>query len=349
MQGERQLDRRAQEVLAAVIRQYILQGAPVGSKAVAEDFPESVSPATIRNCMADLEEAGFLSQPHVSAGRVPTDKAYRYYVDRLIGPGRLGKELELYIADALGAEPASPEQLLARSSHVLSEVSQNLGLVMGPAPEEKLLEHIHFVNRPDHRILAVIVSKPDLIENRVVRMDEEISQADLDRAAQYLNTDFRGWSLRAVRVEIFKRLEEMKSLYDQLVSNVAKLFAWGALADDTPGPFFVEGQGRLIAHLQAENIRQAAGLLAVFEEKARLASILNACLQMPAPGVRVFIGGENVSEEMRECTLILAPYRYRHHVVGALGVLGPTRMEYERTIPTVDYVAHLCSKLLSVD
>jgi heat-inducible transcriptional repressor len=349
MEGSRDLGKREQEVLANIIHQFVMHGLPVGSKAVAQELPEAISPATIRNCMAELEAGGFLTHPHVSAGRVPTDKAYRYYVDRLLEARGLSHATQEYISAMLTTEAASPEHLMAKTSCVLSEVLRNLGLVLGPAPEEKLLEHIHFVKLEERRILAVIVSKPDLIENKVVRIDEEISQEELDRAAMYLNSEFRGWSLRTVRLQIFKRLEEMKNLCEQIVRNTAKLFAWGALAEEAPGPVFVDGHAKFLEQLQTENVRKVAELVAIFEEKAKLANILTACLQMASSGVRIFIGRENPSVEMQECTLIVAPYRYRHRVVGALGILGPMRLEYEHAITTVDYVAHLCSKLLSAN
>ena len=361
MKVEIELGRRQREVLATIIRQYISTGVPVGSKAVSEQLPEELSTATIRTVMGQLEEGGYLAQPHTSAGRVPTDKAYRFYVDRVVaGSTRLTASTERLIRERLGAAPsqtddpeqvAAPEQLMAKlllkTSRVLSEVSHNVGLVLGPAPEEKILEHVKFVKLPDHRILAVIVSKPDLIENQVVRPEEEFSQEELDRAASYLNGEFRGWSLRTIRVEIFQRLEEMKAICDHLVSSIAALFTSGALAGEEAGPLFVDGTARILDQPGFEDTRKTRALLETFEEKAKLVRILNACLQSSTPGVRILIGRENTAREMQQCTLIVAPFCYRRRVMGALGVVGPTRMEYDRAITAVEYVAHLCSKLLS--
>jgi heat-inducible transcriptional repressor len=342
-----ELDGRARRVLAVIVAQYILGGEPVGSKAVTARFPESVSSATIRNCMAELEAAGYLVHPHVSAGRIPTDKAYRYYVDSMLGATRLKAALQEFIDQALGSEQDAPERLMAKASHVLAEVSGNVGLVLGPAPDEKLLEHIHFVKLPERRALAVIVSKPDLVENKVIHVEEDLPQDELDRIAQYLNGEFRGWSLGTIRMEIFQRLEEMKALCDRLLSNAARLFIWGALAEPQPGPVFVEGTSAFLGRPEFEDAQRIKELLATFEEKTRLVDILNACMFSSAPGVRVLIGRENPTSEMQDCALILAPYRYRSRVVGTLGVVGPMRMEYDHTITTVEYVAHLCSKLLS--
>ena len=349
MDDSKELGIRERQVLEAIIREYVSNGSPVGSKVIADKSAESLSPATIRNCMADLENAGYLKQPHISAGRVPTDKAYRFYVDQIIGSVRISPEVEKYIEQHLASEPMSPERLMSRISRVLAEVSHNVGLVLGPALEEKLLEHVKFVKLPEMRVLAVIISKPDLIENRIVRLEEDVSQEDLDRTANYLNAEFRGWSLATIRLEIFKRLEEMKFLCDQLLSNVAKLLMWGALAEETSNPLFVEGTAALLEPAGFEDFAKVRNLLSTFEEKAKLIKILSVCIEPRATGVRIFIGDENPAREMQDCAVIMAPYRYRSRVVGALGVVGPKRMEYDRTISLVDYIAHLSSRLLSIN
>jgi len=349
MKGGCELGRRQCEVLATLVRRYVSTGLPVGSKAVANRLTEQLSSATIRNLMVELEAAGLLHQPHVSAGRVPTDKAYRFYVDHLAEAKSLGAATEKYIDESLNSQGTSPVELLAKISHILSEVSHNVGLVLGLPLEEKLLEHIKFVRLPERRVLAVIVSKPDLVENKVIRLDEEFSQEELDRTADYLNAEFRGWSLRTIRVEIFKRIEDMKVAFARLLANVATLFMWGALAGEDPGQLFVDGTVKMLDQPEFMAGHRLRNLLAAFEEKAKLARILGACLESSAPGVRVFIGGENADAEMRHCTIVAAPYHYRDHAVGALGVVGPTRMEYDRAMRAVEYVAHLTSRLLSAN
>jgi heat-inducible transcriptional repressor len=347
MRGEHELERRQREVLTALVRQFIPSGVPVGSKTLAGHLAEPLSSATIRNAMAELEAKGYLTQPHVSAGRVPTDKAYRFYVDRVLGPTRLGPAMEKYIDETLRHAPGPLEQLMARTSRLLSEVSHNVGLVLAPALEEKLLEHIKFVMLPERRVLVVIVSKPDLMESKIIRLEEDFSQEELDRTADFLNAEFRGWSLRTIRLEIFKRMEEEKILYDRLLKNVATLFMWGALASEEPGPLFVDGTAKILDRREFEDVRKIKELLETLEEKAKLVKILSACLQSSNVGVRILIGAENSEKQMQHCTLIVAPIHYRQRRVGALGVVGPTRMEYDRAITAVDYVAHLCSRLLS--
>jgi heat-inducible transcriptional repressor len=347
MQGQTDLPRRDREILVALLRQFISSGIPVGSKALAAQMPEGLSSATIRTVLAALEEGGFLAQPHKSAGRIPTEMAYRFYVDRVVAGARLEPNAEKYIDETLRCDADRLERLMIKASRILSEVSRNVGLVLAPALEEKLLEHIKFVNLPDRRVLAVIVSKPDLVENRVVRLEDEFTQEELDQAADFLNAEFHGWSLGTIRLEVFKRLEADKILYDRLLKNVATLFMWGALSEVEAGPLFVDGTAKILERPEYEDVQKIKQLLKTLEEKAKLVRILGACLQTPEAGVRILIGRENSEKQMQHCTLIVAPLHYRNRAVGALGVVGPMRMEYDRAISTVDYVAHLCSRLLS--
>jgi heat-inducible transcriptional repressor len=310
-------------------------------------LPEPLSSATIRNVLAALEESGFLVQPHVSAGRIPTEQAYRFYVDRVVAGARLAPDTERYIDLTLRSEADRLERLMIKASRTLSEVSHNVGLVLAPALEEKLLEHIKFVNLPDHRVLVVIVSKPDVVENRVVRLEDEFTQEELDQAANFLNAEFHGWSLGTIRLEVFKRMEADKVLCDRLLKNVATLFMWGALSEEETGPLFVDGTAKILERPEFEDVQKIKQLVKTLEEKVKLGRILGACLQTPETGVRILIGRENSEKQMHHCTLVVAPLHYRDRAVGALGVVGPTRMEYDRAISTVDYVAHLCSRLLS--
>ena len=347
MRSQIDLPTRDREILVALIRQFITSGLPVGSKALAVQLPEPLSSATIRNVLATLEESGFLLQPHVSAGRMPTEKAYRFYVDRVVAGARLTPDTEKYIDLTLRSDGNRLERLMIKASRTLSEVSHNVGLVLAPALQEKLLEHIKFVNLPDHRVLVVIVSKPDLVENRVVRLEDEFTQEQLDQAANFLNAEFHGWSLGTIRLEVFKRMEADRILCDRLLKNVATLFMWGALSEEETGPLFVDGAAKILERPEFEDVQKIKQLVKTLEEKAKLGQILGACLQTPEAGVRILIGRENSEKQMQHCTLVVAPLHYRNRAVGALGVVGPTRMEYDRAISTVDYVAHLCSRLLS--
>ena len=347
MPTQNDLPKRDREILVALIRQFIGSGLPVGSKALAATLEEPLSSATIRNVLAELEQSGFLEQPHISAGRIPTERAYRFYVDRVVVGARLAPDTERYIDRALTPDADRLERLMVTASRTLSEISSNVGLVLAPALEEKLLEHIKFVNLPDRRVLVVIVSKPDLVENRVVRLEDEFTQEELDQAANFLNAEFRGWSLGTIRLEVFTRIEAEKMVCDRLLKNVATLFMWGALSEEEAGQLFVDGTAKILERREFEDVQRIKQLVKTLEEKANLARILAACLQSPEAGVRILIGHENSETQMQHCTLVVAPLHYRNRAVGALGVVGPTRMEYDRAISTVDYVAHLCSRLLS--
>jgi len=347
MKWQIELSNRDREILVALVRQFIASGFPVGSKALAAQMPVPISSATIRSVLGGLEDGGFVMQPHVSAGRVPTEKAYRFYVDRVVAGARLAPDTERYIDQTLRSDGDRLERLMVKASRTLSEVSRNVGLVLAPALEEKLLEHIKFINLPDHRALVVIVSKPDLVENRVVRLEDEFTQEELDQAANFLNAEFHGWSLGTIRLEVFHRMEADKILCDRLLKNVATLFMWGALSEDERGGLIVDGTARILEVPEFADVQKVKQLVKTLEEKAKLAGILEACLQIPEAGVRILIGRENAEKQMHHCALVVAPLHYRNRAVGALGVVGPMRMEYDRAMSTVEYVAHLCSHLLS--
>jgi heat-inducible transcriptional repressor len=347
MNSQNDLSNRGREILVALIRQFIAHGSPVGSRALAEQMAEPVSSATIRSILVMLEEGGFLMQPHISAGRVPTEKAYRYYVDRVVTGLRMAPDTERYIDQTLRSDGDRFERLMLNASRTLSEVSHNVGLVLAPALEEKLLEHIKFINLPDHRVLVVIVSKPDLVENRVIRLDGTFTQDELDQAANFLNGEFQGWSLGTIRLEIFQRMEADKILCDRMLKNVATLFMWGALMEDDAGGLIVDGTAKILERPEFEDVQKIKQLVKALEEKAKLAAILEACLQTPETGVRILIGREIADKQMQHCTLVVAPLVYRNRAVGALGVVGPIRMEYDRAMSTVGCVARVCNRLLS--
>jgi len=345
-----ELERRQLDVLSAIVKRFVATGAPVGSKAIAEDLAQDLSAATIRHTMMELEADGYLEQPHVSAGRVPTEKAYRLFVDRVAAGCSLKPETARYIHQSLGAEGSSTEQLMVRSSRLLAELSGNVGVVLAPAPSEKLLEHIKFVALPDRRVLAVIVSRPDVVENQVIRLEDELPQAELDRAADYLNAEFRGWSLRTIRLEIFKRMEELRATCETLLTRLAHLFSAGAIGQQESGLLFLEGTSRILGQPEFVDTRRVRALLETFEQKAKLAQILTACLECSSgSSATILIGRENPVAEMRNYTLIVAPYSYRSRTVGAVGVVGPTRIAYDRAIHAVEYVAQVTSRLLSAN
>src|SRR5215510_1216924 len=223
---QRPLDSRTEVLLAALIKEHLVTGEAVGSRVLSDRFAHGYgwSPATIRNVMGELEEAGFVEQPHTSAGRVPTDKGYRYYVDNMVGEARLSrsdsKTIDQFFAGKDVDATSSPDRLMETASHVLSALSQNVGIVVSPSLAENRLKHIEFVQLPDKRILVVLVSTSSIIHNKVIRTtDDDLSQDELDRTARYLNTEFSGKSLSTIRSEIVALMQEEKALYDRLLRN----------------------------------------------------------------------------------------------------------------------------------
>src|SRR5215216_6133361 len=303
------LDSRAEVLLAALIKEHLVTGEAVGSRVLSDRFSHGFgwSPATIRNVMADLEEAGFVEQPHTSAGRVPTDKGYRYYVDNMLGEARLS-HTDLKAIDHLFSSidaGSSPDRLMETASHVLSALSQNVGIVVSPALADNRLNHIEFVLLPDKRVLVVLVSTANIIHNKVIRMADDLSQDDLDRTARYLNTEFSGKSLLAIRTEIVELMQEEKALYDRLLQNAILLCERSLEGEETSGgDVYVDGASNILTKPDFVDIERMRELFRTFEEKSRLIKILNECVHDAAsfPGdVHVVIGREHPASSMQNC------------------------------------------------
>src|SRR4051812_21182892 len=245
MQDGQPIGQREREVLTAVVETFIATGDPVGSRTLARSNREGLSPATIRNVMADLADAGYLEQPHTSAGRVPSSEAYRYYVEQLTGKTSLSQEDQGIIKESLRGV-TDVQEFMERTSHVLSLISHNVGVTVAVGGPKNALEHVYFSRLGDQKVLAVLVTRSGLVRDRVLRMD--LPQAELDMAARFINENFRGWTMDAMRVEIARRLEQERSEYDQLMMSIEQLYRQGALAgEDGPQVVFVEGAANLVA------------------------------------------------------------------------------------------------------
>jgi heat-inducible transcriptional repressor len=346
-------------VLSAVIREHLVTGDPVGSNAVADKFARAAgwSSATIRNLMAELEEVGFVEQPHTSAGRVPTDKGYRFYVDNLMGVLSLsGEDLDL-INRSFGFSPVhsreTTDNVMEKTSRLLSGISQNIGIVVSPSLAQDRLQHIEFVSLPDKKVLVVLVSAPNIVHNKIIHLKEPFTQDELEKAGRYLNIEFQGKSLAEIRSEILRRMHEEKALYDKLLQN-AMILCCGSIEDekDSIGDVYVEGTSHILAKSDfAGDVGRLRELLSTIEERSRLVQILNECIDRDANlsgNVRVVIGHENAAPSLRNCALITAPYRFENSsTAGMLSVLGPTRIEYARIIAIVGYVAKMLEKSMS--
>ncbi len=336
---------REREILTAIVETFISTGEPVGSRTLSRHNPDGLSPATIRNVMADLAEAGFLEQPHTSAGRVPTPKAYRYYVEQLTGKAHLSPVDEGLIQGSLKGIADVPE-FMERTSHVLSLISSGVGIAMTTGGPRNALDHVYFSRLAVNKVLAVVVTKSGLVRDRVLRVEHDLPQADLDTAARYINENFRGWTMEATRSEIARRLEQMRSEYDRLRASLEELERGGALASD-PGAqsVFVEGVANLV--VSEEDRERLKQLLRMLEEREKIAELLSAYLDARQEAVRVVIGLEEAMPQMRNLVLIGAPARMGGEVMGSLAVIGPTRMDYEHTITAVSYIAKLFDRILN--
>jgi len=335
---------REREILTAIVETYISTGEPVGSRTLARENREGLSPASIRNVMADLVDAGLLEQPHTSAGRIPTSSAYRYYVENLTGKARLSTENEGMIQSSFRGI-TDVQEFMERTSHVLSLVSKNVGVAVTAAADRNALDHIYFSRLADQRVLAVVVTKSGVVRDRVLRVTREMSQAELDVAGRYINENFRGWSMEKVRGEIAQRIDQERGEADTLTESLEQLYRQGALAAEPSTGVYVEGTSNLVVNEQdRQRLRE---LLRALEEKQRVAELLAAYVDAKQEAVRVVIGLEEAVPEMRNFVLIGAPVRAGQEVVGSLAVIGPTRMEYEHTITAVSYIARLFDRILN--
>lgn len=325
----------------------------MGSRTLARASREGLSAATIRNVMADLADAGFLEQPHASAGRVPTAEAYRYYVEQLSGEARLSHENQSIIQDTLtGVRDVA--EFMERTSHVLSLISHSVGVTVATSGPRNALEHVYFSRLSDAKVLAVVVARSGVVRDRVLRLD--IQQSDLDLAARYINENFRGWTMGDMRAELARRLEKERSEYDRLMKSIEQLYQQGALAasDDTQA-VFVEGAANLVTNLVTnqmtgqEDRQRLQDMLRTLEEKEKVVKLLGAYLDTRQEAVRVVIGLDEAlpASNLQNFVLIGAPARVGGEVMGSLAVIGPTRLDYQHTMSAVSYIARLFDKLLN--
>jgi heat-inducible transcriptional repressor len=351
-------DVRGQIILSAIINEHLVTGEPIGSKIIAEKFANTsgLSSATIRNVMSELEDLGLVEQPHTSAGRIPTDKGYRFFVDNLIGVltisnndlGLINKALGLNELD--GSE--TPDKIMEKTSRLLSALSQNVGIVISPNFAKDRLQHIEFVNLSESRILVILVSAPNIVHNKIIRLKETFTSAELDRTARYLNAKFSGKNLAEIRTEILRLMHEETTLFDKFLQTAIILCSQSIEdEEDKFGEIYVDGTSNILSKRDFADFERLRELLRTIEEKSRLVQILTECLIHNSSikgNVQVVIGSENVNSSLQNCTLITAPYRVGNgETIGTLSVLGPTRIEYARMISIVSYVAKVLEKMIS--
>jgi heat-inducible transcriptional repressor len=343
MPSDPNIGNREREILTALVETFITTGEPVGSRTLARSNREGLSAASIRNVMADLSEAGFLEQPHTSSGRVPTTEAYRYYVEQITGTASLAPQEESMISDSL-AGITDVQEFMERTSHVLSLISRNVGVAVATSGPRNALEHVYFSRLSDQKVLAVLVTRSGLVRDRVLRLD--LQQDDLDLAARYINENFRGWTMEAMRSELSRRIDQERSEYDRLMHSIEQLYKQGALAAEHGTQIvFVEGAANLVTGDQDRERLQE--MLKTLEEKEKVAQLLGAYLDVKQEAVRVVIGLDQTLPSMQNFVLIGAPARAGNDMMGSLAVIGPTRMDYQHTMTAVSYIARLFDKILN--
>lgn len=351
MAPETRISPRERLVLNSIVEHYIETGEPVSSQAVARDFAarNGMSAATIRNVMAALAENGLVEQPHTSAGRVPTPRAFRFYVEQLgmVGPRAvdLPTERRAEIDESFSGIHTS-QQFLERTSHVLALLSSGVGIAFSALKERHALEHIHFSRLAPNRVLAVVVTLGGVVLDRMLLLDEDLGSADLEICGRYLNENFHGWPIDAIRTELNLRLEAERSEYDRILQSLKELHAKGALDDASSlsPDVYVEGVGNLLSH--EEDRERLRVMLTALETKERLIELLTAYLDARQKNVRVIVGLEDAMPEMGNLVLIGAPARVGDESLGTVAVLGSTRIHYQETINAVSYIAQLSTRLL---
>lgn len=337
--------KRTREILGQIVRTYVRTGEPVSSRAISQDHPEALSPATIRNIMGELEEAGYLYQRHTSAGRVPTALAYQFFAQQAAEQAKLSDADQKWIREELGSAH-SAEEMTERAGHILAEVSRGLGIVLMPRLAGSLLQHIRFLLLPDGRVVVVLLSAGGVTRDKVVRPEQEFTQAELDHTADHLNRHYAGWTLEAIRADLLVKLRTERERYGRLLPAALELCDPALLESESGRQVYVEGTAQFASSPELAGAGPMRELLSAIEEKGRLVALLDTCIEAPEP-VHIQIGVKEISAAGEHLALITAPYSVGEQAKGTLGVLGPMRMQYERAITAVAYVARAFSETLS--
>jgi heat-inducible transcriptional repressor len=335
------LDKRAQILLKTLIERYIAEGQPIGSRTLSRYSGLDLSPATIRNVMSDLEELGFIASPHTSAGRVPTPAGFRFFVDTLL----VVKQLE---ADKLrelegNLLPDNPQRVIHSASHILSQLTQFAGVVMTPRRRAVTFRHIEFLRLSEKRVLLIVVTPDGDVQNRILFTDREYSAAELVEVANYINQNYSGLSFEDVRGRVQGEVRDLRADMIRLMSTA--LEAGNALAEGSE-QYVISGERNLFAIRDlSHDVSRLKQLVELLERKTSLLQILDLAAQ--GQGVQIFIGGESGVSAPDEVSVVMSPYKVDGEVVGTVGVIGPTRMAYDRVVPIVDVTAKLLSSALS--
>lgn len=339
-----QLGERGQQLLKVLVERYIRDGQPVGSRTLARESCMDLSPATIRNVMADLDDLGLIKSPHTSAGRVPTVSGYRLFVDSLLTVKPL-QEVEVRQLQSRFASVGEPQQVLVTASSLLSEISSMAGVIMVPRREQPRVRQVEFLSLSGNRVLVVLVMNEREVQNRIIQTPRRYSAGELQQAANYLNELLAGKDLVKVREALLAEMREAQQNINQLMLAAVELADRTFHEAEEGGDYVIAGQTNLMTYAEMADVERLRQLFEAFNRKRDILHLLDQSLT--AQGVQIFIGEESGHRVLDSCSVVTSPYEVDGTVVGVLGVIGPTRMAYDRLIPLVDVTARLLGAALN--
>ena len=344
MNNNQDLNERSLHLLKTLVERYIQDGQPVGSRALSKDSDLKLSPATIRNVMADLEDMGLIHSPHTSAGRVPTVSGYRLFVDSLLTVKPLESQLLEHLSEGLETDDEDASGIVENASRLLSEVTCMAGVVTLPRREIMCLSHIEFLPLSNNRVLVIFVTNEQEVHNKIIHTDKVFSAAELQQAANYLNSVYSGCTISSVRESVLKELEIEQQQVNQGMIDAVNI-AQQAFDQKPAEDYVLSGQTNLMGFSELSSMEHLKQLFDAFNQKQGVIHLLDKC--QAADGVQIYIGEESGYQAFDHCSLVTSSYTVNGEVVGVLGVIGPTRMAYEKVIPFVDVTAKLLGAALN--
>lgn len=345
MSAEHPLTERAQHLLKVLVEHHIRDGKPVGSTTLSRSSGIKVSAATVRNTMSDLEAMGLIQSPHTSAGRIPTQKGYRLFVDSLVSVQPLQKMEMSQLEQEISGREKSSQELLSTASSLLSQITSMASVVMVPRHSRVTLRHLEFLALSEGRVLAILVTNGDEVQNRIIQTDRDFSESELRQAANWFNQTFEGEDMAVVRNRLVTELERSRTEMDGAMQKIVQMAQQAVTPEETSDEqVMVSGRSKLMDYGEFSEMERLRQLFNAFSEKRDMIHLLDQCME--ADGVQVFIGEESGYSFFEECSVVTAPYQQGDEVVGVLGVVGPTRMAYDRVIPVVDMTAKVLGSAL---
>ena len=340
-----QPNNRAQYLLKLLIQKYISEGMPIGSRTLSKDSNLDLSPATIRHVMSDLETMGLISSPHTSAGRIPTSLGYRMFVDSLVRY----KEPEEFDIEGIQSElikkSDNTNQLVSKVSRILSRITSLAGVVSVPKKRQVTLRQIEFLPLSDNRILAILILNNSEVQNRIINTKDSYSVEDLQRAANYINDNYASTELNKIREFLIHDLEKTRETMNRAMIDIISVAQSAMEGTNEKKDFVLAGEHNLMDFAELSDVETLKQLFDAFSKKQMMIDLLDRSIN--ASGVQIFIGSESGYEIFDDCSIVTSPYKVDHHQIGVLGVIGPTRMEYDRVVPIVDLTAKLLSSALN--